>query len=650
MPRTVTIPRTAVVPYGHPSVDSIYINETEYEFTSLHVIKKLNQMGSFEATLLDIRTEDQVDVKQGNVVKIFIDDNLLLKGKIETVEYSSENECVIKGYDMSLELLHQDVGTTRRDHTAGVATNVIIGYLLSNIYDGNAPWIMNKGDMETVTETAYARFEMTNRLKCLDELRKHTNSEWWVSNGASGNHSFPFNTDYFNFKTLKGSTTSLYTFYLSGTDQNATLCKRERDIENVINSVQVLGYGDGVNQISASAYNSASQTSYGLKQNTYVDRTLVSTTAAQSIADDIITNQKDPIERITIELEDVYDFVDRQTMVMSIDIGDTVTIVDTDTDLNANYKIQGIEYSNDMSYGPKMILECSQKTLTMLDELQDTRRNTEIIDVYMQGSTNCYMTGETDNCDATHGLRIDFFVPDEAVNVNRIKLNYKISKYRVWQNAAASGGGETPTSSSENAHTHTVTIPNHTHTTPNHSHTSKVYEMDNTYTTSPLLLATQGFAGPPTNNNFFVNGVAPDFGDEMDSVATTSSGGGSTSGDGGGTTPTSSAGSTHNHTVTVSAHTHDITFGIAEDAAAWGVTDITINVDGTDKTATIETAKGSALTVSQDGTENGSHMELSTYLSGTVAGAWHYVIITPNGNCRLMADLFVQIFIASKST
>jgi len=445
MPKKVNKPRTAVVPYGHPHVDSIYINEVEFTdyFISFRVVKKLNQMGSFEIKLLDIRSSDQVNVQQGKIVKIFVDNNLLFKGRIETVEYGSEYECTIKGYDMSQDLLHWQIAD-RKDHTDGEDTNILVEYLCSENYDRNSPWIMQVGTND-VTATVYTRFEYTNRLKCLHALATHNNAEWWISNGGSGNHAFPFDTDYFNLSSSKGTGTSVHTFYLSGANQNATLCKREKDMENLVNDVTVLGYGDGVNQISATSNDSTgahqarcatSITNYGRRQKTYVDRTLVSTTAAQAIADNIVDTQLDPIERITIQLEDVYDFVDRQTMVMKLDIGDTVTIVDDDTGLNADFKIQGIEYTNDPEYGSRMILECSEKKLTILDELEDTRKNVENIDVYMQGSTVCWNLSEKENLDANTDLDMTFYLPSDIIRINSAKLSFKIKDFRAYTSSS----------------------------------------------------------------------------------------------------------------------------------------------------------------------------------------------------------------------
>lgn len=610
-------------PTGTRFVDSIYINEVEFTdyFISFRIIKKLNQMGSFEIKLLDIRSGDQSNVQQGKIVKIFIDNNLLLKGRIETVEYESEFECTIKGYDMSCDLLHRDVGTTRRDHSTGVATNTLVGNLCSENYDNASPWIMNKGTND-ITETIYIRFEMINRLKALDAIAKHTGGEWWISNGGSGNHEFPFNDDYFNISSTKGTGTSLHTFNLSGASQNCTLCKRERDMENLINDIIVLGYGDGVNQIEATSSDATSISTYGKRQKTYVDRTLVASASAAAIADDIIANQKDPIERITIQLEDVYDFVDRQAMRMTVDVGDTVTIVDTDTNLNSTFKIHGFEYTNDPEYGSKMILECSEKKLTMLEELEETRKNVENLDVFMQGSTVCWNLSEKENLDDAEDLNMRFYLPSHIIKVNRAELSFQISDFRAYIDATqTSAGGSahshsvtTKTTGSGQSHSHDITGQTTTADDPAHSHSIGTMHDDWVSGTSAYVGDTS--ASYHSEHSHSITGQ------------------------------TTVAESTHTHgiaaftTVSETAHTHDITtaYGINEDPQ-----------NGKSIDVWIEHPDGSSASVGTAYSSNQASIDIASTINYATEGAgWYNIKFEANKNARIESNLYLQFFIESQ--
>jgi len=97
------------------------------------------------------------------------------------------------------------------------------------------------------------------------------------------------------------------------------------------------------------------------------------------------------------------------------------------------------------------------------------------------------------------------------------------------------------------------------------------------------------------------------------------------------TSSTSDAGSEHNH---------GVIYGISTGSNT--VTDMQIFIDGTDRTASIETQIGH--TLSTTGTEN--EIDISQWI-GTV-GTWHTIEIKPNGTCRIRGDLWNQIFIRSE--
>jgi hypothetical protein len=98
------------------------------------------------------------------------------------------------------------------------------------------------------------RFEYGNRLKALAALSDAIDYEWWVATTGDD-----YNTDKFNIASYKGSQSSVKTYAITGASANCARTSREKDVSNMVNYVHILGYGDGVNQISTSIY-SASNT------------------------------------------------------------------------------------------------------------------------------------------------------------------------------------------------------------------------------------------------------------------------------------------------------------------------------------------------------------------------------------------------------
>jgi len=737
-------PHIIEIPYGHPRRETIYINNVESnDWIAYKFQKRLNRMGLFEIEMLGISSSDQTNIAEGKEVMFFIEDNLKFKGIITRVEYETEYSCMVYGYGMEVKLTYQQ--TSRTEYT-NTATSTIVSAIASDI------------GLTEGTNTNWGNINIRNEhdtyLTMIKNLSEFTGYDWWIS------HTYPFTNNILNFDTRRGSASPTFTF-TTGSNHNCYTVNLSK--EEVINHVVVLGYGDGVNQISTSFYDATPVNSTlvsdiddddtglvladgsdfdltgeiiiaeermtytrlndnftvvrgcngttakahpkgvyvakyvapteaasesgssikdnGLRKRVFVDKSLVSDKSAQMYASKILTDYKDSFERLVIRPTDITE----PTCVL----GDAVTVTDADTGVSGNYRVVGEEYYYNIDTGEMLLYELSNYRVSMSSQIGELNKGTKIPSSYAQGATNCYMTGETENCDSSHGLRIDFFIPDEAINVNSIKLNYRLSKYRVWGTTAASAThthtGLTTASSDTTEYTNEMRRDydgNKTHdcgvssltyhadipfaasgsfagcvitvSINNESGSNDTYDWTLTNDTKSTTLHTESNwsindnAGKTKNLKFDTDDVSA--GDRLgleitDGVLGTEN----DNEDLGSISLKIQTNATHSHSLDISAsgsHTHSITYGISE--GTYTANDIVIKVDGVDKTSDIETAKGSALNSGDGETENGSHMELKDYLSGTIAGAWHYIEINPNGNCRVTADLFTQIFIESK--
>ena len=96
---------------------------------------------------------------------------------------------------------------------------------------------------------------------------------------------------------------------------------------------------------------------------------------------------------------------------------------------------------------------------------------------------------------------------------------------------------------------------------------------------------------------------------------------------------------------TEASHTHNVNANLS--TAAADCNDIAISVDSVDKTAALEAIYGT-LSISAD-----QDLEIKDYLSSPQAGAWHTIVVTPNGvgspagMCFITAHITAQVFIKS---
>jgi len=824
MPRRVEIsPAVFWVPYGYPSLTTFYIDETEYfTVTNFEIVQRLNEMSQFKAELVGVDDTAKTHIKRNSIVKVFSENTLIFKGRIERCEYDSNQFAKIKGNGIELKL--RDEFVTRNVSNESLFEDVDSTTIVSQTASG----VMSVGTNNSLGKLTI-RGDYDNKLAIIAGTAEAGGGDWWVSHGE-----FPYNTDYINVDTRRGSTSPVMTFNISGANANIIESRKEQDWDALKNSITVLGYGDGTNQLISKCFHATNtrttlasditasdmtisltdasgfpssgsvwigcekvsytgksgndltgctrgvafmgnvteayahkagiavydaaytetsaetdssigdgsdtnNANYGLRRGVYSYPDIFDQNTLDLLAQNILEDHKDLVERITLIP------VDFRNVLNTVEVGDTVTINDSDAGLSGNYRVVGMTFRNKEGY-ESLELEVSNAKTRFTGAVQNVQKETQKKTRYMQGATNCYMTGETDNCDSSHGLRIDFYIPKEAVGINKVKLNYKLLKYRIWSTVTAKESSHThgipelsvsgTTSSSETAkHSHSVsgttsttvgssdntyefgpytdtpTIDNSWHavntsvqignyayeshhiawniklawTTVDVCQNLEVYVRAKNTTDSTYYPSSTGIKNIIYFGHFGTNNEAHAlFGHIRIPKSWTSKSyqleykieapGGAASitsrdisylyyGIRGHAHSVSGqtaeeGGASHSHTIsgqtTVadttgagSEHSHALSYGISTDTAAWGVSDITINVDGTDRTSEIETAKGSALTTSEGGTENGDYMDLKNYLSSPIADNWHYVIIQPNGNCRIRADLFIQIFIES---
>jgi len=205
---------------------------------------------------------------------------------------------------------------------------------------------------------------------------------------------------------------------------------------------------------------------------------------------------------------------------------------------------------------------------------------------------------DAENLDDTHGYTSYIWIPEETFKVDVMKLWVFAEKFRAYSKSALSGGASVVTSTIVTpSHTHSVTIPNHTHnvTIPDHTHDvaigtktsaaggSHKHCMYQFVSYTPVGYSAQYFWAKNVNNSdrevdvlcggsgdIYTYEIAADHTHNVViGTVTSASGGGTTvtSASGGGTTVTSaSGGGSHSHDVSIPAHTHDIDYGIYEEA------------------------------------------------------------------------------------
>ena len=186
---------------------------------------------------------------------------------------------------------------------------------------------------------------------------------------------------------------------------------------------------------------------------------------------------------------------------------------------------------------------------------------------------------DAENLDDTHGYTSYIWIPEETFKVDVMKLWVFSEKFRAYSKSALSGGASVVTSSVVTPnHTHNVTIPNHTHDVAigtktsvgggSHRHMMFLYIEH----VAPLSVDQKYYAKNVDGGDaaYTLYSIGPSDAYTYETVSNHTHNvniGTVTSASGGGTTVTSaSGGGSHSHDVSIPAHTHDIDYGIYEEA------------------------------------------------------------------------------------
>lgn len=275
--------------YVYSETDGIWYQLSGFLFFSVKNYK--NQVPALSVFTTDITSTERVYVKEGSEVLLtYKDSGILGKFEIDRVIYEDVYGATIKGYGAAESLLGRKIvhtlssatsdSTTYRQQYEDTATDTIVGEILSVDGSDSGSYDVEKGTVNNWGDFT-VRFENISKLKALTKLTDAVDWYWWCSYGAAEDHTSPFGTAYFNFKSARGADNGVH-YYLTG-DNNTNKIDYEKDKENMVNYIVGLGAGDGVNQVERTAY-AASPTYSTLASNISATATTITLIDASDFA------------------------------------------------------------------------------------------------------------------------------------------------------------------------------------------------------------------------------------------------------------------------------------------------------------------------------------------------------------------------------
>jgi phage minor structural protein len=407
---------------------------------------------------------------------------------------------------------------------------------------------------------------------------------------------------------------------------------KSEDPTKVITRIRPLGYSEGVNQLTIASVNGGEEwlvaeqkyiDQYGEVDYIFADKRYRNADSLKAYGQAMLDEYKVPPVTYEIDAADVYQITGLP--IDKFNSGDIVRV--TDDDLGTfDVRVMNKKKTDLKGKPGDVSLELSRKVEEIVDSENEVRERQRVSDVYAQGATNLYQYGVNENADAANPAVIRFYIPPEAVRINKLYLTFETSNFRGYMKGSEAGGAVATTTSNGGGQT-TSAGGGTTETTESageHQHVMFAYDGD--YDPGQTTKAYHAGVGGGGAQLVGLTG-------QSDSMYTYSADG------------------THSHSVTVSSHTHsvsdhqhDIVLDDHVHEPIYGI---------------YKGPKPTAITLTVDGNEvpnvglNEDNLDIKPYTDtdsdGEPTSGMHELQLSPDDLGRITGNLFIQCFIESKA-
>jgi len=424
--------------------------------------------------------------------------------------------------------------------------------------------------------------------------------------------------------------------------------ERVIDPSNVVTRIYGLGYGEGVNQLTFAELNGGKPyldaepeiiAKYGLMQTVFVDRRFEYPETLMARCQSLLNELKHPRVTYTVQASELYALT--RDPIDKFRTGVMVRVIDNEIGEDVTFRVLNVRKQDAIGAPGNVEIEIANRPQDIAGSIADLRNRQYANEVYAQGATNINSCDFTDNCDPDHPAVLRFFIPEEAVRINKVRLSYECQPFRAYSRAikgggaisttTASGGGAFVTSESEDFddsvghYTGFMEFPNSTTTDfdGGHRHSLEINEDgQHLHSVEGEFTSLDGSHNHPfsfsdliedhvhlVGNHRHHQNLIPHTHDvEIPN---------------------------HSHDISLPNHTHDIEYGIFEGPTP---TSVTVRVDGN-------------VIQGLDTSEN--DVDIVPYLAkdgdGRIQrGTWHTIEIAPNNLGRIVASVVTQIFVQSR--
>ena len=361
----------------------------------------------------------------------------------------------------------------------GVTTAQVIQYILDQQHTER--WVL--GECEYSDQFVY-KFENTSLLSALLSLGNVLTDEYtWVFDTST--------TPWTVSLKHADATPGCGIHYL----RNMVGVEKEMDASTLVTRLYMLGYGEGVNQLTIRDINGGvpyidadTKSVWGVKSSVYADTRIedAATLKARGVA--LLNRLKNPYISYTASAVDLTRLTGQEWDKHMP--GKLVRVLDGEHGIDFDARIVSIAKGDVRGRPGEIEITIANAPRDAAESINTLADRMGISELYSQGATNLYSQQYADNADAQHPAKMRVYVPSGCVRINQMLLSWQLEAFRAYETGAAAGGATATTTSSGGASTQTSSSGGGSERTSNSGGAATV-------TTEQTSFNSTGYAGVP---------------------------------------------------------------------------------------------------------------------------------------------------------
>lgn len=232
------------------------------------------------------------------------------------------------------------------------------------------------------------------------------------------------------------------------------------DASTLVTRLYLLGYGEGVNQLTIKDINNGlpyldadTISVYGIKKSVFCDRRFENAESLKARGRALLESLKIPYTTYTAKAADLVQLTgDPWDEFMP---GKVVHVMDGEDGVEFEARLVTVAKTNASARSGDLELTIANSVRDIADSINTLADRQGINELYSQGATNLYAQQYADNADAAHPARMKVYIPNGCVRINQMLLSWQLDAFRAYETGAAAGGSTVTTTSAGGASTQT---------------------------------------------------------------------------------------------------------------------------------------------------------------------------------------------------